>query len=329
MKTFKNILVPTDFSEKSSEAYPFAQKVAEKFDAKVDFIHIIPMTQYFSESIKKLGVPFDMEEDLFPHVIERARDQITEIMDEYIDEEHRGDSFVQIHRKPSEAISDFARQHKHDLILMGAKGEHESDLLRGAVTEKVIRHSKVPVLSIEGEWPDSGIQHILMPTDTSDMSYESLPYVVSLAHLFGADITLLNIIELYGSLSESIPHDPGETEIEAIYEDIISHTEEYFKENGYDNIKVKRGEQPFEDELVINDNHNKTVPLHTLIHKGVSAHYGIEEIASEKDIDILVMSTHGRTGLAHIFLGSTTENVAKYVHRPVLTIRPPEESFES
>ncbi len=329
MKTFKRILVPTDFSEKSSEAYPYAQKMADKFDAKVDFIHIIPMTQYFSESIKKLGVPFDMEEDLFPHIIERSRDQIAEIMEEHIDEGHRGESFVQIHRKPSEAITDFARQHKHDLILMGAKGAHESDLLRGAVTEKVIRHSRIPVLSIEGQWPADGIQHILMPTDTSDMSYESLPYVVSLAHFFGADITLLNVMELYGSLSENIPHDPGETEIQAIYDDIISHMEKYFQKRGYDNIKVNRGNEPYKDELIINDEHNETVPLHTIIHKGVSAHYGIEEVASEKDIDLLVMSTHGRTGLAHIFLGSTTENVAKYVHRPVLTIRPPQDSFDS
>ncbi len=329
MKTFERILVPTDFSGKASEAYPFAQKIAEKFDARIDFIHIIPMTQYFSESIKKLGVPFDMEEDLFPHVIERARDQIQEIMSEHIEEDYRGDSYVQIHRKPSEAISDYARQHKYDLILMGAKGEHESDLLRGSVTEKVIRHSRVPVLSIEGTWPQQGIQHILMPTDTSDMSYASLPYVASLAHFFGADITLLNVIELYGSLSESIPHDPGESEMEAIYENIINHAKSYFEDNGYDNIKIKRGDKTYEDELVINNDQSETIPLHTRIHKGVSAHYGIEEVATENDIDLLVMSTHGRTGLAHIFLGSTTENVAKYVHRPVLTIRPPKESFES
>lgn len=328
MKSFKRILVPTDFSEKAAEAYPYAQQMAEIYDARIDFIHIIPMTQYFSESIKKLGVPFDMEEDLFPQVIERARDQIKEIMESEINQDYRGDSYVQIHRKPSEAICDFARQKDYDLILMGAKGEHESDLLRGAVTEKVIRHSRIPVLSIEGTLPDEGIQHILMPTDTSDMSYESLPYVVSLAHFFGADITLLNIIELYGSLSESIPHDPGETEIEAIYENIINHTEDYFENHGYDNIKIKRGSEKFEDELIISNGDSETVPLHTRIHKGVSAHFGIEEVANENDIDILVMSTHGRTGLAHIFLGSTTENVAKYVHRPVLTIRPPKEQFE-
>lgn len=57
------------------------------------------------------------------------------------------------------------------------------------------------------------------------------------------------------------------------------------------------------------------------ITKGLSAHYEVTEYANEH-ADMIVMTTHGRSGLNHLFLGSTTERVVHATDIPVLTWRP-------
>lgn len=51
--------------------------------------------------------------------------------------------------------------------------------------------------------------------------------------------------------------------------------------------------------------------------------------AREKEIDLIVLGTHGRTGLAHVFLGSVAERVVRMAHCPVLTVRPPGHEFKA
>jgi len=53
----------------------------------------------------------------------------------------------------------------------------------------------------------------------------------------------------------------------------------------------------------------------------------IIRFAKEEDIDLIVMSSHGRTGLTHMLLGSTTEKVVRKAPCPVLTVRPREHEF--
>lgn len=327
MKKIEKILVPTDFSEGAKAAYSYAQKIASMFGAKIDFIHIIPLAKYFSESIKKMGVPFDMDKDLYPHVVEEAEHQMANIMNDYVREENRGESFVKIDRKPSEAIVDHAQSKKYDLILMGAKGSHETDLLQGATTEKVIRYSDRPVLSVPSDYPAKGVDHILMPTDISDLSLEALAITIAMANALDAEITFFHVIELYGSLSESIPHVPGQSEMESIYDRLVEKVDKHLSEAS-DVFSFERTDETYEDYIVLRDEPNvKRIPVHTLIEKGISAHYEIEDYAMEH-ADLIVMATHGHTGLAHFFLGSTTEKVSQHVNIPTLTIRPDQEKLK-
>lgn len=327
MITFKKILVPTDFSKEAEKAYPVAQKIADIFGGTIDFINIIPTMKYLNESVKRLGVPLDMNKDIYPKVIDESEHLLQKAMKDYLKEENKGKYFVKIDRRPSETIVKYATKNKYDLIIMGARGRDESGVMRGSTTERVIRKSKVPIFSVDDRVEEASIKNVLMPTDTSDLSLVAFPMAASLADAFNADLTLFHVMELYGSISEDIPKDPGKGEVVSIYEAIIERLNNFLDKQGIDHIHIQRTGVMFEDEIVIADGDNsRTVPLYTKIEKAVSAHYQIENYASE-DADLLVMATHGHSGFAHLILGSTAEKVAQYVKKPVITIRPDKKDF--
>jgi nucleotide-binding universal stress UspA family protein len=321
------ILVPTDFSKGSERAYSVAQNIADTFGGTIDFIHIIPTLRYFHESMKKLGVPLDMNKDIYPKVVEEAEKNAEKAMKQFLKEKNLGQGIVKIERKPSEAIAQFAEKNGYDLIVMGAKGQDETKMLRGSVTERVIRKSKVPVFSIGERFDPKGVKNVMVTTDSSELSLAAFPLAAGLADSFNAHITLFHVIELYGSVSEDIPRQPGKGELISIYEAIIDRLNEYLNKRKFDNMHIQRTGVTFEDEIVITDgDESRSIPLFTKIEKGVSAHYEIENYALE-EADLVVMATHGHSGFAHLILGSTAEKVAQYVKKPVITVRPGEDDF--
>lgn len=319
MFTIKKILVPTDFSENASIAYHPAQQIASRYGATIDFIHIIPTLHYFNESMVDLGVPLSMEQDVYPQIRKQASAKIEKLMDENINDENKGDGIVQIAPRPSRAISDHAQKGNYDLIVMAANGQHESDLLRGSITEKVIRYAGIPVLSTDQSTLD-GIKNILVPTDGSQTSLRALPLAISIALTFDAGIILFHVLELHGSLTENAWKDPSKTETENIRDVIYEALDEFFA-HSWDKVELRKGEG-FEGQLVyIEGASNAAINFKTVIEKGVSAHYAITNYAGEY-ADMVVMATHGRSGLAHLFLGSTAEKVAQHSVRPVVTVKP-------
>ena len=318
----KKILVPTDFSDEAISAYTHAEELAKKYGAKVDLIHIVPTLKYFSESFTKLGVPLDVDEDLYPHVKDGATHRLERIMEDYLKEEHRGEPVVAIERKPWKAIVDFAEDNGYGLIVMAARGRHGSELLKGSITEKIIRHSGVPVFTVDNRLNAEGLKRILLPTDSSPVSFACFPLALTLAETYGAEITLFHVLELYGTVSESEQREPGKSEKASIYEHIIEHLNEFLIDEGLDEVLIQRSDTPFTDTVAVTKNEARlSVPLKTVIEKGVSAHYEIERYAPEHS-DLIVMTTHGHSGLAHFFLGSTAEKVAQRVDMPVVTVKP-------
>lgn len=321
MEPIQRILLTTDFSEGAAAAIPAAQQLAKKHHGRVDVIHVIPMLRYLNESLKKLGAPVDLSKDLFPEILKQSEEACQAILDNSFPEESRGEVIVKIDRKPSEVISEIAGDTGHDLIVMGTRGEHENRAIRGTITEKVIRHSRVPVLSVDEPWKDASIGSILLPTDTSDLSFTALPLAASLAIQYGAKLTIYHVMELYGRFPDR-SSDPGSDEKTALYEMIVERLTKWLEDEGLDHLHIERSGVVFEDELRwIREEGSDAVPLSFVIEKGISAHQEIERYA-RAHADLVVLATHGRSGLAHIFLGSTAEKVAQYVGKPVLTVRP-------
>ena len=73
---------------------------------------------------------------------------------------------------------------------------------------------------------------------------------------------------------------------------------------------------------MVNEENLRKVKFNVVVLKSINAHYAIVDYANESS-DLIVMATHGRSGLSHLFLGSTTEKVITSSNVPVLTVRPP------
>lgn len=322
MVNLKKILVPTDFSSGSKVAYDYAREFAERFNAQIDFIHVVPSMKYLSESINTLGLPFDMDQDIYPHLVEKAKQTTEEDIKQYIPSQYRGKSIVVVDRKPSEDIINMVNKDGYDMIIMGTRGAHEDGLLKwGTVTEKVIRHSNVPVLSIPGKLPEEGIKNILLPTDLSDISFEGLPLALTIAGIFDCDVTLFHVLELYGSVSENTRSDPSKTELEDMDQKLYKAMTDALENQTKVKAWVERVPYQLYDHIIIEMNGGQsTIRFFTKVGKGISAHYEIVDFAAD-NMDLIVMTTHGRSGLKHLFLGSNTEKVAQHSKVPVITFR--------
>ena len=147
------------------------------------------------------------------------------------------------------------------------------------------------------------LKRILVPTDFSDFSQVALRYGCEFAAKFDADLHLLHVID---NPAPPAAEDWGKT------------LDEYRRD-----LETYAGK-----EMQLLDLN----PLPDRTHVVDTIRYGstlleIIRHARENEIDLIVLGTHGRTGLAHVFLGSVAEKVVRKSPCPVLTVRHPEHEF--
>jgi nucleotide-binding universal stress UspA family protein len=141
------------------------------------------------------------------------------------------------------------------------------------------------------------VEKILAPTDLSELSRVGLEYALELARGWGAEVTvyhLANAAELASYKASSM-------------EDLLSKHRQIL-------------------EQFLNDSFAELLPLVEVRQKveiGSPATSILEE-AEREGSDLIVMSTHGRTGLAHMLMGSVTEQVVRNAYCPVFSIHPPQ-----
>jgi universal stress protein A len=143
------------------------------------------------------------------------------------------------------------------------------------------------------------ISRILVPVDFSAHSEHALRYAVALASRLGASLYLLHVVDdpvATGAWSaEGMPPDLAELRTELVA-------------NAEQRLLVYRGEAE-----------RAQVPVVTTARIGLTS-YTIVEYAQALNIDLIVMGTHGRSGVAHLFMGSVAERVLRHAPCPVLTV---------
>ena len=149
-------------------------------------------------------------------------------------------------------------------------------------------------------------QRLLFPTDFSKASAQALPYAVQLARGFDADLYVLHVEELH-DLHDRFEGSPAAADVlQALERETGPMIDHLFEELGED----------LDDRGVL---------LHRARRRGLAAGPEILDYAQENEIDLIVMATHGRTGLAHFFGGSTAESVANHSNIPIVTFKLQEE----
>lgn len=320
----RKILIPTDLSDESKSALLAADIFIELFDCKVDVMHVIPLSKYLTDSLGSIGMPINMSDEVYPKLIKQKQGELQDFADAHIkNKDKKGDSVITVDRKPSDSIAKRAKEGDYDLIMMSSAGSHKSDFFHGSITDKIIRKSPVPVLTLPENLSPKDINRILVPCDFSDHSLAAIPVAYELAEKFEAEIELLHIIELYAADIHGIKQASAGVDKKTIYQSLRDKITSFLGTYDGKTLSLKDGEVDYFDEIVRKHEDGSTSSIHikTVIAKAVAAHHEIIDYANNES-DMVVMSTHGRTGLSHMLLGSTTEQVIQQIKKPQLTIKP-------
>lgn len=204
----KRILVPTDFSDTADVAVQYAGKLAQKTGARLYLIHILDVLG-INEEDEEGRWATDLQEEgsgwtLFKAMLvrktkERMMDTISRNVPEGVDVY---DNIALGNTAP--LIADAIEEYDPELVVMGTHGITGNSRFAGSNAQKVVRKSKVPVLTLKQ--PIQGdIKSIAFASDFSDEACEALPLVEAYADIIGAEISLVKVItpSLFSSTKES------------------------------------------------------------------------------------------------------------------------------
>jgi nucleotide-binding universal stress UspA family protein len=143
------------------------------------------------------------------------------------------------------------------------------------------------------------IRQILAPTDFSEYSKQAVAYAYELAQTFGAKLLLLHVVELpVYPVEVFLPSTEGTT----LFDDLERQAQ-------------------LDLAQLLPKTQDGTGEVRCQAVAG-TPYYKIIEVAGAEKVDLIVMATHGRTGLCHLVMGSVAERVVRTAPCPVLTIRP-------
>ena len=148
---------------------------------------------------------------------------------------------------------------------------------------------------------------ILYPTDFSDQSLHALEYATGLAETYNAEIHCLHVVDEAYQYWMSMG--PDSVPVGPVLDDVVTGSQEQM--NRFLAKHLADVSFPVSSSVVLGR------PFMEIIGK-----------ARELPADVIVLSTHGRTGLSHILLGSVAEKVVRKAPCPVLTIRHPDYKFK-
>ena len=294
--TIQRILCPIDFSSCSDHAVRTAVELAQRFGASLELVHVVQTPSYVMPTMPMGGPPIDMLRDL----PERLRAQLESTAERLRPEHAKITTSLREGVVHSKIIERAAEIHA-DLIVIGTHGHTGlTHVLLGSVAERVVRMAPCPVLTV-GPSPRSAGKaraKIVCPVDFSGPSSAALDYAVELARTTDADLHIVHVIPLlaYAVASKEPVDDPG---FEArIRKDVKDRLQE---------LQTKLS--------------SATLNVTVSSIDGVP-YEGIQRTAAEQGATMIVIGTHGHTGLDRLLLGSVAEKVVRTAHVPVLAVRP-------
>lgn len=290
------ILCPVDFSKCSENALKNALIIARKYHAELHLFHSILIYEDETYQAGENTPDFTKSYDLLSEISET---KLTSMLESEANDVKIKTIIIRGF-SASEEILTYAGENNFDLIVMGTHGRKGvGHFLLGSVAEKVVRMAQCPVLTIHEQTKTiEEYDHIFVPVDFSDYSKLALSYGLELAGKYGADITLFHVVEQ--SIHPGF-YTGGKTSIFEIDSDLRDRSIEAMKD--------------FRDEAG-----HKNVSVRYVITEGRAAKEIIDYL-TDHPVDLVVIATHGLTGIEHFLLGSNAEKVVRRSTAPVLTVK--------
>ena len=287
----KTILVPIDFSPSSLAPIEWAKFIARKTKAQIHFVHVHDFAFPIPASILPPIVDSEKEIEQRLH-----RDLKAIASDGNVP---KSTCHIRIGRTFHQ-ICKLAEEIRADLIAISTHGRTGWDrVLLGSTSERIIRHAPCPILVVRqtraSKKKQPRIDTVLAPVDFSDCSAKGLNYAIGFTQLFGGHLVLLNTFQIHHDLPSAVIYSESRL-VRWAREIAEAHMRDLVEATDFDGVK-------FETE----------------IKKGPTART-IDRYGHEIEADLIVAATHGWSGLPHVLMGSTAEQIVRYAKSPVLVV---------
>jgi nucleotide-binding universal stress UspA family protein len=310
MKEIKKIIWASDGSDESEEALKYAIFLARRFRSEITGVYVIEMHPRLLYDYAR-----DPDSESYSWVEQTAENQKERLISEAEILGIEGITFrsaVSI-GDPSEEIVKLARRRKADLIVLGVRGLGLIDrMLVGSTTLKVLRKSRIPVLSVRKRGNGSAIEinNILVPLDVYDKEDSALDLAVDLGQAINANISVLYAYKLYAYPAGV----PGGTT--GLVNDLTEDTLKFAANELSARVESQRQRLKSGGAQAVEPG------ISTALIEGTNPALSIVEFAKNKNADLIVINTHGRKGIRKIIMGSVTEKVVQESPCPVLALKP-------
>lgn len=303
MLQFKTIVVPTDFSDQSQVGLNYAIALARQFGSTIHCVHVIDQRYLEGGGGDAIYVPAGNAQETLRGIREHALKRLAHQTKKAEAFQLKAEAHVREGR-PVDEIQTIAKELKADLIVVATHGRSGLDhMLLGSTTEKLLRKAAVPVLTVRptthgglhADVETLDIKKILVPLDFSDFSHKALPTAIEFAKTFGSTLVLVHVVDSWLDYPEWGP---------AVEMNNSPHL-------------IKAADEQL--TRVVAELQGHTAEHHVL--SGVP-HRALDDFVKAQNIDLTIMTTHGRSGIAHFLLGSVTEKVVRTSPSPVLVLHP-------
>ena len=310
---YTRILTPLDGSGVSEQVIPFVRSLAAGLSLPTTLLHAIEPETF---TIPQMLNPSLHAEEFASHRMRHARQYVEPVAAEL------GRLGLTVHTEipqaePATAIVDEAATDPGTLIAMASHGR--SGLARwwmGSVADKVLHLTDNPLLVIRSVAqrpapPQTAFQSIVVPVDGSELAEEVLPHVVYLSSAMGLAVTLVRVNPSRDDYYRSLSVGPSEVSR------VTPSYEEY--------IEIVDGEaEGYLADLKERLTRQGAPPVTASLLHGPPADT-IADLAASTPNNLVAMTTHGRSGVGRLVLGSVAERVVRQSGGPVLLIRGPRE----
>ena len=301
----RSVLLPLDGSPLAEQALPWATAIARRARARLRLalVHQFPSPPPVDESTAKLYTRIELalrksQRDYLRRVARRVK-------------EAGGVQVVSatLSGTPAPALLAYTRDVGVDLVVMTTHGR--GGLQRawlGSVADQLLRSLEVPLLLIRpsaeapGSAPEPTLEEILVPLDGSPRAESALPVALGLAQLFGAGLTLVQIVEPVVLALEAPSVFPP-----ALGEEVVA---------------IRRNEAQDYLQDVAEGVSRVGVPSRATAVLGHGVLDGIAAASRNPKVGMIALATHGRGGLQRLVLGSVADKLVRTGDLPVLVTRP-------